>query len=192
VEHVLDDWSRRLAEEFEAVALFDLPSGDALYRVFLLSGCLQLDVSFAPASRFGAIGPNFRLLFGRAVEKPWPPAPDARQLFGYGVHHIVRASVCIKRNRCWQAEYWTSSVRDYAMTMACVRSGLPAHFGRGFDGLPDDIRQAAAATLVQGIGRDELRTALTRAANLLLSEADLASVCAPRLREQLIDFISTD
>src|SRR5215207_3662256 len=67
---VLDEWSDRLAEQFDAVRLFDLPSGGALYRVVLLRGCLQFDLSFSPAAQFGAIGPHFRLLFGKTVEKP--------------------------------------------------------------------------------------------------------------------------
>src|ERR1700716_2259319 len=65
VGEVLDQWSDRLAEEFDAVRLFDLPVGGAIYRVFLLAGCLQFDLSFSPAAQFGAIGPNFRLLFGK-------------------------------------------------------------------------------------------------------------------------------
>src|SRR5581483_536592 len=66
---VLDDFTADLAREFDATQLFDLPNGAALYRVLLLPGCLQLDLSVAPASEFGALGPELRLLFGNAVEK---------------------------------------------------------------------------------------------------------------------------
>src|SRR5258708_29616204 len=47
---VLEDWTSNLVREFDAVQLFDLPSGASLYRVFLLPGCLQFDLSFTPAS----------------------------------------------------------------------------------------------------------------------------------------------
>ncbi len=77
---------KRLVEEFEAVRLFDVPSGGAVYRVFLLRGCLQFDLSFSPATQFGAIGPEFRLLFGTAIEKPSIGPSSARELFGYAVH----------------------------------------------------------------------------------------------------------
>src|SRR5258706_4496996 len=60
---VLEDWTRDLVEEFEAVHLFDLPSGASLYRVFLLPGLLQFDLSFTPASKFGATGPKFKIIF---------------------------------------------------------------------------------------------------------------------------------
>src|SRR5207245_6637289 len=101
VQVVLDDWSERLAKEFDAVQLLDLPSACAIYRVFLLRGCLQFDLSFSPATQFGAIGPNFRLLFGTATEKLFIEPPSARELCGYAVHHAVRARVCTERSRFW-------------------------------------------------------------------------------------------
>jgi hypothetical protein len=39
VTEVLEAWSRTVVREFEAVHLFDLPSGPIIYRVFLLPGC---------------------------------------------------------------------------------------------------------------------------------------------------------
>jgi hypothetical protein len=192
ISDVLEDWSRRLIADFDAVRLFDLPAGGALYRVFLLPGCLQLDLSFAPASTFGAMGPQFRLLFGAAVDKPFPPPPDLRQLFGYGVHHVVRARVCIERTRYWQAEYWISGVRDQALTMACVRLGVPSDYGRGFDTLPDAIRTAAVGALVHSTDSTNLLQALKQATDLLLSEGALASVCAPHLAARLSEFVAID
>src|SRR5580765_3296888 len=96
---VLADWTRELAREFEAIQLFDLPSGASIYRVFLLPGCLQFDLSFTPASSFGASGPKFKLLSGMAVEKPEIQPIPAEELFGYAVHHAVRARICIERGR---------------------------------------------------------------------------------------------
>ena len=84
--------------------LFDLPSGPTIYRVLLLSGCLQFDLSFTPASQFGALGPKFKLLFGESMEKPFVQEPLAKELFGYPVHHALRARFCIERGRYWQAE----------------------------------------------------------------------------------------
>jgi hypothetical protein len=184
---VLDPWSDRLAAEFEAVQLFDLPGGGALYRVFLLRGCLQFDLSFSPAAQFGAIGPHFRLLFGKTVEKPIVGPPSARDLFGYAVHHAIRARVCIERTRYWQAEYWISGVRDNALSLACLRLGLPAHHGRGFDDLPDSVRQSLADAIVRSLDRVELLRAMATAVEGLLREGseagDLAAQVEPRLRE---------
>ena len=104
VSDVLRDWTHYLVSQFDAVLLFDLPSGASIYRVFLLPGCLQFDLSFTPASQFGASGPKFRLLFGNSIEKPYAQPPSAQELFGYAVHHALRARFCIERGRYWHAE----------------------------------------------------------------------------------------
>jgi len=184
---VLEDWTRKLVEEFDAAHLFDLPSGASIYRVFLLPGCLQFDLSFTPASKFGATGRKFRLLFGTSMEQPYAQPPSAQELFGYSVHHALRARFCIERGRYWQAEYWINAARDYALSLACRRRGLPASHGRGFDDLPSELLDAFANTLVTSLDRDELLSALAGIINGLLGEADevreLATKVEPQLRE---------
>ena len=103
---MLGDWTRTLVAEFDAAHLFDLPSGATIYRVFLLPGCLQFDLSFTPASKFGARGPKFKLLFGECPREAYAQPPSAHEPFGYAVHHALRARFCIERGRTWQAEYW--------------------------------------------------------------------------------------
>jgi hypothetical protein len=187
VHDVLNVWSDRLAAAFDAAALFDLHSGGAVYRVFLLRGCLQLDLSFAPASQFGAIGPHFRQLFGTAVSKPHVGPPSARDLFGYAVHHAVRARICIDRNRLWQAEHWISSLRDNALSLACRRLGLSAYYGRGFDELPEELLRNAERALVLSLDPGELSRALMCAVELLVSQGleagDLPSQVGLPLRQ---------
>lgn len=55
----------------------DVLHGEALYRVFLLADTLQVDLSFWPATDFGAIGSGFRLLFGAAAKETPNPVPTA-------------------------------------------------------------------------------------------------------------------
>ena len=184
---VLEDWTHSLVDEFKAVPLFDLQSGASVYRVFLLPGCLQFDLSFTPASKFGATGPKFKLIFGRAVEKPYNQPPSAQELFGYAVHHALRARICIERGRYWQAEYWISGVRDYALSLACRRHSLPAIQGRGFDALPSGISNVFRKALVTSIERDELLRALGCAIEGLLGNKEevqeLATKVEPQLRQ---------
>ena len=125
VLQVLEDWTRTVTGEFAAVPLFDLPSGASIYRVFLLPGCLQFDLSFTPASAFAARGPKFRMLFGDPAKQAFAQPPPAQELFGYAVHHALRARFCIERGRYWQAEYWISGVRDYALDLACIAAACP-------------------------------------------------------------------
>jgi hypothetical protein len=67
VTGVLDDWTTRLVDELGAVALADLERGLTIYRVFLLPGALQLDLSMTPAAEFRPYGPRLRLVFGQAA-----------------------------------------------------------------------------------------------------------------------------
>jgi hypothetical protein len=182
---VLTDWSAVLAEEFGAVRLFDLPSGGALYRVFLTADCLQVDLSVASESQFGAMGPDFRLLFGKALYRPSPAPPDATELIGYAAHHVVRARVCIERGRPLEAEYWISAVRDNAASLACLHHGLPVRYARGVDRLPGAVRDSLQDALVRSLDREELFRAARAAVSVLLAEArdtDPAALVGARLR----------
>lgn len=182
---VLEDWTRTLVEEFDAAHLFDLPSGASIYRVFLLPGCLQFDLSFTPAAQFGASGPKFKLLFGSFVEKPYAQPPSAQELFGYAVHHALRARFCIERGRYWQAEYWISGTRDYALSLACNCRSLAVNEGRGYDDLPPDVRDIFVRTLVTSLERDELLRALGCAIEGLLREVDDVQTLAAKVEPQL-------
>lgn len=191
---VLEAWTLKLIEEFEVAHLFDLPSVPSIYRVFLLPGCLQFDLSFTPASKFGAAGPKFRLIFGTAVERPYAQPPSAQELFGYAVHHALRARFCIERGRFWHAEYWISGTRDYALSLACRRRGLAAVHGRGFDDLPPDVKRVFINGLVASLERDELLRALRCVIDGLLGETEevqkLAAKVEPRLRELTVAWVS--
>lgn len=182
---VLDDWTRRLGDELGAVALFDLPSGPSLYRVLLVRGGLEVDLSVTPASQFGPTSQRFRLLFGKTCTTRPFPETRARDLLGYAVHHVLHARVAIERGRPWQAEYWVSAARDYALALACRRRGLPTRESRGVDDLPADVRTAFEDALVRSLDREALLRALARTIAILLCEAgearELAEAVAPQL-----------
>jgi hypothetical protein len=191
LDDLLEDWTLRLTSELDAVHLFDLPSGSTIYRVFLLPGCLQVDVSFTPAAEFGAGGPKFGLLFGTAVDRDQARPPAARELLGFGVHHVVRARFYVERGLHWQAEYWIGEARDYALSLACRRRGLPARYARGFDDLPPEVLEPFEDAIVRSLEREELLRALRAAAAGLLREADEARDLADRVEAQLLELVSS-
>lgn len=190
VAEVLDAWSRTVVREFDATKLFDLSSGPITYRVFLLPSSLELDLSFTPASEFGAGGPKFRLLFGEAVEQPYGSPPPAHELFGYAVHHALHARACIERGRNWQAEYWISALRDHALALACRRRGLEGDYGRDFDELPAEVLRPFNDVLVQSLERGDLRRALGNAVTALLRESAEAGDMAEKVEHQLRELVS--
>jgi hypothetical protein len=187
---VLDDWTADLVRAFDSTHLFDLPSHATVYRVFLLPGNLQVDLSFTPGSA-ADYAPGFKLLFGTAVKRErFPPRP-ARDLFGLGVHHAVRSRFSLERNRPWQAEYWISAARDQGLALACLRRGLEPSNGRGFDQLPSEVLAVATSALVGSLERPELLRALESSIRLLLQESEEVRDVAARLTPQLRDLTST-
>jgi predicted nucleotidyltransferase len=190
VMDVLEAWSQNLIRQFDATSLFDLASGPITYRVFVLPNSMELDLSFTPASRFGAGGPKFRLLFGEAVDQSFGSTTPAPELFGYAVHHALHARACIERGRYWQAEYWISAVRDHALALACDRRGLEGDHGRDFDTLPTEVLRPLDDALVRSLNPGELRRALGRAVTALLRESDEAKDMAEKVESQLRELVS--
>jgi hypothetical protein len=97
-DRVLEEWTPELVREFDAVRLFDISRKTSSYRVFLLPGNLQVDLSFTTGF-VPQFGPNFRLLFGEAVKSEPMVGRSPTEMFGYGVHHAVRARFCVERNK---------------------------------------------------------------------------------------------
>ncbi len=169
---ILEEWTGELARELEATDLFDLPVGSTIYRVFVLPGLLQVDLSFTPAPDFHPRGPKFVLLFGEAGEPAHTPPPAAQELLGLAVHHAHRARFSIERGRSWQAEYLVDELRRLTLELACLRHGLPARYGRGLDRLPREVLEAFEETLVRSLDAVELGRALERSVELLLRESE--------------------
>jgi hypothetical protein len=193
VADVLEDWTRTLVAEFEAVHLADLERGATIYRVFLLPNALQFDLSMTPAAQFRAGGPRFRLLFGETADEPrFPTPPDAVDLFGWGVIYALHSRSCIERERLWQAEHYVGAVRDHALALACLRAGVPAVQARGYDDLSAETLARFARTHVASPEPDLLREALAASVEALLHEAKVAQIPhADTVAERLAELAST-
>ncbi len=201
VAAVLNDWTRTLVDELDAVHLADLERAPTTYRVFLLPDALQFDLSMTPAAQFRPAGPRFRLLFGETAaaesEGSTPPVaggifiptpPVAGDLFGWGVIYALHARACIERGRVWQAEHYVGAVRDHALSLACLRRGLPAVQARGYDDLSAETLARFEAAHVGAVEPGALRAALAASVLALMragAEARLlhADTVAQRLAE---------
>jgi len=189
VADVLDDWTRTLVAERDAVQLADLERGPTIYRVFLLPDGLQFDLSMTPAERFRPAGPRWRTLFGETAEgETRPTPPEAHDLFGWGVIYALHSRSCIERGRVWQAEHYVGAVRDHALALACLREGLPAVQARGYDDLSPETLGAFEGTHVPAPEPAALRTALAASVAALVHEGAEArlphvDVVAERLEE---------
>jgi hypothetical protein len=180
---VLEDWTRTLIGERDAVHLADLERGPTLYRMFLLPDALQFDLSMMPAAQFRPAGPRFRLLFGETAaagsEVPTPPVAGdlfiptpsvAHDVFGWGVIYALHARACIERGRVWQAEHYVGAVRDHALSLACLRQGVPAVQARGYDDLPAETLARYEDAHVGAVEAGALRAALAASVLALMRE----------------------
>jgi hypothetical protein len=201
VADVLDDWTRLLIEQVDAVSLVDLRRGPTTYRVFLLRDALQLDLSMTPASQFRPAGPRFRLVFGETAsddaEAPAPPVVGdlfistpavAGDIFGWGVIYALHSRACIERRRVWQAEHYVGAVRDHALALACLREGVTAVQARGYDDLSAETLARSEDSHIGSLEPAALRLALAASVVALTregTEANLphAQVVADRLAE---------
>lgn len=198
---VLDAWTGTLVGEMHAVQLADLEHGPTIYRVLLLPGALQVDLSMTPAARFRPAGPRFRLLFGEVATQepdvPTPATPEtlfvptpavADDIFGWGVIYALHARACIERGRVWQAEHYVGAVRDHALSLACLRQGLPPVQARGYDDLPADTLAWFEGAHTGAVEPGALRTALGASARALVREGEEAHLRHARVvAERLAD-----
>jgi len=171
IAEVLDEWTRTLADELDAVQLADLERGATTYRVLLLPDALQFDLSMTPAAHFRPAGPRWRTLFGETAEgetRPTPPA--AHDLFGWGVIYALHSRSCIERGRRWQAEHYIGAVRDHALALACLREDLPAVQARGYDDLSAETLVRFEHTHIGALEPEALRAALAASVRALLRE----------------------
>ncbi len=158
LEAVLADWTESLYDEENVVHHWDVPSGAAIYRVFLLENTLQVDVAFTPASSFGPRGPAFRVVFGEPVEMPRAEPPNVGDIAGLAWLGVIHASKAIERHRPWEAVHWIGTIRDQILAL----SRLPSDAPPATHGLEE--------TLVLALDPAEVRRALGAATRCLLGE----------------------
>jgi hypothetical protein len=188
-EQVVAEWTDRLYAH-GAVGHVDVMRGATLFRVFLLGNTLQVDVAFWRRENFGAIGPNFQLIFGEAKQPSPTPQPDPRALVGTAWLYALHVRSSLARGRVLQAEYMLSGMRNHVFELACLRCGVVAHQGRGLDDFPLAEREKAAACLPGSLQHSELKRAFHNTMEFLLLELrHLDTELEGRLGEPLKDIV---
>jgi hypothetical protein len=171
-ERVIAEWTTRLYQHHEAVAHVDVMRATTLFRVFLLRNTLQVDIAFWRADDFGAIGPNFRLIFGE--EKPARPTAESnpRDLIGMAWLYALHVRSSVARRRVLQADYMLSGMRNHVFELTCIRCGVASKQGRGLDDLPLADRNVAARCVPCSLDPSELKRAFQNTMEMLLREVE--------------------
>jgi hypothetical protein len=192
IEPAVVDYTTRMHEQHGAVDQLDVRRDTWLYRVFLLSSGLQVDLAFAPQGDFGARAPTFRLLSGRAAEPPHMQPPAAEQLIAFAWLYALHVRSAVARGKLWQAEYMVHAVRDYVLAAACRRHEAPAVEGRGMDQLPDAVSRPLRQALVTRLEAHEIVRAFGVVVDCLIHEAEQTDASlAARLTPVLRDLLET-
>ena len=191
VDGVLDAVEAPLRDAHGAVDVLPLAFGTTRFRVVLLPGGLQVDVSACPAADFGPRAPSFRLVHGVAGAPAPYEEPDPSQVVGTAWLYALHARTSLARGHLWQALHVVDAMREQVVALACLRHGLPPHQGRGVDRLPAAERGALARTLVGVLDHATLLAAFDAATSALLAESahldpDRAAALEPVLRD-LVD-----
>jgi hypothetical protein len=58
--------------------------------------------------------------------------------------YALHARSSIARGRALQALYMINGIRDQAVSLACLRHGLPPDQGRGADDLPGNVKKSSS------------------------------------------------
>jgi hypothetical protein len=144
VADVLDDWTRTLVDELDAVHLTDLERGPTTYRVFLFPDALQFDLSMTPAAQFRPAGPRFRLLFGETAAGESDASPRSSRRTSSDGASSTRSMPARASNAAVSGRPSITSEQ-----CATMRSRLLA-FVRGWS----RSRHVATTTFGQGLWRD--------------------------------------
>jgi hypothetical protein len=160
LEPVIRDWTEHLASAYRAAALFDLQARGTHYRVFLLPGCLQIDLSFSPGGDVFKASPRFRQLFGSMREVD-PIVFDARDAVGWAIHLAHAARVNVERGKPQQAEWCLTELRGRLFSLHCALAGAPTAFGKGRDRLAPATLARFERMLVRSLDLEELERVLS-------------------------------
>lgn len=170
VDTALEEWTAFAYGDLAAAHHFELRSGPATYRAFLLPNALQVDLGFTPAESFAPTGDGaFDVVFGAAGPRR-PRPPDIGFLVGMGWHHVLHVRSAIARGRPWRAEHWLAALRDVVLSLASIRHGLPHSYARSADDLPEEVTAVIRRTLVADLEPATLTAALAAGTAALLVE----------------------
>jgi hypothetical protein len=169
-DQTITDFSEFMYKSHNAIDHVDVKSGSWVYRVFLLSNTLQVDLAFARGDHFGALAPTFRMLFGTSTEQLPTPKRDAQELIGWGWLYALHVRSSMARKRYWQAEYMISGMRNQVLSLACRRHGLAESEGRGLDDLPLEVTAALSEAFVGSLDCVQLSRAFAVTIEALIVE----------------------
>ena len=113
-----------------------------------------------------------------------------KDLLGWALLYARHARVNIERDRLWEAEYYATGFRNYALSVACAHRNLPALYGKGLEDLPRDVVDSFQPALVRSFDRDELSRALEAGLTALSKDLRRDKPLDPKLQARIDELIA--
>lgn len=129
LEVAADRWTTWLGTIAAVADTLTIRASGALYRVFLLSNSMQVDLSFWPHETLRSTGGAIRPIFGTIRVSDVRPA-DAQAYVRMGWLYALHARSAIARGHSWQADMMLAELRNQIIALACHRTGLDPAEGR--------------------------------------------------------------
>ena len=183
VDDVLEEWTQEVAAELGGVHLFDLPAGAAIYRVFLLPGCLQVDLSFAPASASARAGRGSGC--SSAARRSSRSRRRPRRTSSSGSASTTFCARVSRSSAAAGGRRSTGSAASASRRFSSPAAGVGSKGGRRFDDLPAEALEAFESSLVRSLEPEELDRALRSAISVLQRESEDAAELASAVEAQL-------
>lgn len=179
-----DRWTTWL-ESVETVAdTLTIYSSGALYRVFLLSSSMQVDLSLWPHGSLRSTGGAIRPIFG-TVRAPEERHTEPQTYVRMGWLYALHARSAIARDRSWQADMMLAELRNQVIALACHRSGLYPAEGRDAHRLPAELSARLLASRAISLDAHEQARSLRETLDLYREEAEHHRAISGPLREAL-------
>lgn len=184
VKSAFDDWGTTIADLF-GILIF-VPTQRApnvfLYAM-LLSGFLELDISFQCLDDLVARRPRWRVAWDRTgciadrMDTSWKAKvePDFAAIFRQYMegtwHYVNHIGLSVARGQLWRAMSDLELIRTRVIELAGLRNGHNTRRFREIDRLSPELLIALGKTLVQNTEPNEILRALRVVVELFINEA---------------------
>lgn len=181
---VFQDWKQWVERLFNVIWYAEAVYGPSnLLHIFLLDGFLELDMGILSFSNLAARRARWRVAFDRSgtidqiMRESWDQRrkPHVRTTYQRRLdsiwHFIIRAAVAVKRDQPWAALHELEQIRNRAVELAELHTGLENKHFREMHRMPQAFLAELEQTLLSTTDPRAIMEALKAATRCFFSQA---------------------
>jgi hypothetical protein len=205
---VFQDWRQWIERLLNVIWYAEATYGpNNFLHIFLLDGFLELDMGVLSFSNLAAKRARWRVAFDRSgtidqiMRESWErrPKPHVRTTYQRRLdsiwHFIIRAAVAVKRDQPWAALHEIEQVRNRAVELAELHTGLENKHFRDMRRMPQPFLAELEQTLVSTTQPQAIMKALQAATRCFFRQARQLDEArgldrAVRLEAKMLEYLS--